>query len=87
MRSPAIVLMLMMGLVSVGCSDYRTDSERVADEFEHAADRTGTAINKGARAVENTVCDLYDSEAECAAKRAKNEAANAKDDMEDKLSE
>lgn len=85
MRSIFVILMLGLSLSFAACSEKKTDSDKIIDEFEKAGDKIGTSVNKGVRAVKDSTCDMYKSDAECAAQKAKHKVQNKIDEIEDKM--
>ena len=83
MRSILSVLLIMVGLVVVACSDKKTDSDKIVDEFKEAGEKMEHTMDKGVRAVKDGTCEMFDSEVECAAEKAKHKAQNAMDDAEE----
>lgn len=83
MRNLVSILFVLMSLGFVSCSDSndRTDSDKVVDEFKEAGKKMEHGVEKGARAVQEATCDMYDSDAECAAKKAKNDVEDTAEEF------
>lgn len=64
---------------------YSFADNTVGEKAEEAANDTGRAVKKGARAVQDKSCELVNGKMECAGKKLKNKAKNAVDKAEDAI--
>lgn len=60
-------------------------TNNITEEVREFGQDTVKEVKSGVRKVQDKTCEMIDGKVECAAKKAKHEAQNAADEIEDKL--
>lgn len=78
-------IFLFVGITLFAAPAVSFADETVGEKVEEAAKDTKRAVKKGARNVKNETCEMVNGKLDCAAKKAKNNAKNLGDKVEDAL--
>lgn len=66
MRSLLAILMTLF--VVAACTEKKTDSDKIVDEFKEAGEKVSETVSDGVDAVKDEACEMIDGKLECAAK-------------------
>jgi hypothetical protein len=88
MKQRAIILGIILAAFSAGPMHAMAEentADKVVSETGEAARDTGKVIKKKARAAKDKGCEMVNGKMDCAAKKLKHKAQNAKDEVNDKV--